>query len=354
MVAVQIFSISIFVFLLLVIIVSFGMIPIFRLKTQSIFDSKTLFIFLIVLAILFSLAFIIIFLSVKPENFIRPARRLPDFITIPTVPPRNIPTTPPRGINAPGPIPEPPTFPPTTQPPNYGGRTQFTSYYQYNPRDRTLNKLSLERITGGKNIIDYFHRNDESIFVLDDGTVVSILGDDIQTYRTSPPIQKIRVLGNQYVGLSNGKLYLSSDLRNWTEDRTKPSNIIEFDVPAAQTNILYIRSVDGNFLYDINTNQIVSRETPGEPKRYGSVLDSYVKYVSDGIVHNRGTQETKYTGFIIGDVDNKDTLYIFPVKISDEYSINEIYTADDNVILKVFSFENPPDRIPIPNETVIR
>jgi hypothetical protein len=264
------------------------------------------------------------------------------------------PSIPSSSTMLPGIIPPGPTFTTSmTQMPNFGGSTLFTSYYQLNPSDRSLKRLSLDNITGGVNISDYFHRNDESIFVLDDGTIISILGDDIQKYKSSPAIRKIRVSGNKFIGFSNGKLYTSSDLKNWTEYSNLPRDIIDFDVPVNQNNIIYIRTPKENILFDSKTNQTISTENP-DPKRFGSVLTSFVKYNPDGITHNRGGEQMTYKGYLIGDVDNQDRLYIFPVKLNDNYTIKEIYTADSNVILKVDSFVKPSDSISVTNDVITR
>jgi len=253
----------------------------------------------------------------------------------------------------PGIIPPGPTFDKKTQPPNFGGSTFFTSYYQFDPMNRTLKKLSTDKITPGTPISDYFHRNDESIFTLTDGTIVSILGDNVETIKSSPPITKVRILGNQYIGFSNGKLYLSSDLKNWKEYPMSPSDVVDFDVPVNQNNILYIRTPKENIIYDDKTMKIISKEAP-EPKRFGSNLNSYVKYTPDSIIHYRNNQQTSYQGYVIGDVDNQDRLYIFPVKLNDDYTVNEIFTADNNVILKVDSFNKPADQINVSNDVITR
>lgn len=359
MIDVRVFSITIIIIVLLVTIIGYGLLPLFRYKKQTNDDSKLMFGFLIAITILFSLAFVIILSTVKPESFVKDTKKdTPQPVqtilnsaiqTSTTQPSSTVSSNMPPGIIPPG-----PTFTtPTTQTPNFGGSTFFTSYYQFNPNDRSLKKLSLDNITGGTNISDYFHRNDESIFVLDDGTIISILGDDIQKYKSSPSMRKIRVSGNRYIGISNGKLYTSSDLKNWAEYSNLPRDIIDFDVPVNQNNIIYIRTPNENILFDSKTNQTISTESP-DPKRFGSVLTSFVKYNPDGITHNRGADQMTYKGYIIGDVDNQDRLYIFPVKLNDNYTIKEIYTADSNVILKIDSFVKPADTISVTNDVITR
>ena len=254
----------------------------------------------------------------------------------------------------PGIIPPGPVF--NTQPnqtPNFGGTTFLTSYYQYEPQSRTLKKLSLDNITGGQPVSDYFHKNDESIFVMTDGTIVSILGDKIEKIKSSPQIEKIRVLGNQYIGLSNGKLYLSSDLKNWKDYSPISGVIVDFDVPVAQNQILYVRTQKENILFDSQNNQVIQTESP-EPKRFGSNVNSFVKYTQEGIVHNRGNEKMSYNGYVIGDVDNKDRLYIFPVRLNDNYTVKEIYTADNNVIVKVESFVTPSDTLNVDSNVITK
>lgn len=353
MIDVKVYSIIILVLSIIIILIGYGMIPLFRPPPQTVTDKLPTLIFLIVIAVVFALAFVLIFTLVTPDVFIqkKSTTKTPTTYASQT---NNLAQTQTSGrATLPGIIPLGPTFDTRPQTPNFGGSTFFTSYYQFDPTNRTLKKLSIDNITDGTPISDYFHRNDESIFTLTDGTIVSILGDDIQKIRSSPPIQKIRILGNQYIGFSNGKLYLSSDLKNWREDTSKPSNIIDFDVPVNQNHILYIRTPKENILYDSKTNQVISTEAP-EPKRFGSSVNSYVKYTPDAIIHTRDNQQTSYKGYIIGDVDNRDRLYIFPVKLNDDYTVKEIFTADNNVILKVDSFIQPRDQINVSNEVVTR
>jgi hypothetical protein len=350
MIDVKVYSIIILVLSIIIILVGYGMIPLFRPPPQTITDKLPTLIFLIVIAIIFAIAFVLIFTLVTPDVFIGKKTTKTPISYASQIP--NLSQTQNNIVgrgSLPGIIPPGPTFDTKLQPPNFGGSTFFTTYYQFDPNDRTLKRLAIDNITDGTPISDYFHRNDESIFVLTDGTIVSIIGDEIQKIRSSPPIQKIRILDNQYIGFSNGKLYLSSDLKNWREDKSKPSNIIDFDVPVNQNNVLYIRTPKENILYDSKTNQVISTEGP-EPKRFGSSLDSYVKYTQDAIIHNRGNKQTSYNGYIIGDVDNRDRLYIFPVKLNDDYTVKEIFTADNNVILKVDSFIQPQDRINVSNQ----
>jgi hypothetical protein len=361
MIDVKIYSIIILVLSIIIILIGYGMIPLFRPPPQTVSDKLPTLIFFILIALIFAVAFVLIFTLVTPDVFINKTTKTPIVYTNPTLNLSRLQQSQTQTLQSqttgrgslPGIIPPGPTFDTRPQAPNFGGSTFFTSYYQFDPNDRTLKKLAIDKITDGTPISDYFHRNDESIFTLTDGTIVSILGDNIEKIRSSPPIQKIRILGNQYIGFSNGKLYLSSDLKNWREDTTKPSNIIDFDVPVNQNYILYIRTPKENILYDTKSNQVITTE-PAEPKRFGSSVNSYVKYTPDAIIHNRDNQQTSYKGYIIGDVDNRDRLYIFPVKLNDDYTVKDIFTADNNVILKVDSFIQPQDQINVSNDVISR
>lgn len=347
MIDVKVYSIIILVFLIIIMLIGIGTIPLFRPKTQTVNDSIQTLILLIVVGLVLAIGFILIITLVGPETFAS-LQPTPIRTQIPNIPFSS--TT--SGL--PGIIPPGPTFDQTaSQIPNFGSSTFFTSYYQFDPRNRTLKKLSLDKITDGTPITDYYHRNDESIFVLLDGTIVSILGDDIERIKSSPPMQKIRVAGNQYVGFSNGKLYVSSDLKNWKEYPFSPTNVIDFDVPVGQNNIIYIRTQKENILWDALNNKVISTEAP-EPKRFGSTVNSYVKYLQDGIVHTRGSEQQTYKGYIIGDVDNNDRLYIFPVKLNDDYTVKDIFTADNNVILKIDSFIKPSDSINVSSEVITK
>jgi hypothetical protein len=351
------YSIIILVLLLIILSVAFGTIPFFRPKLKSINDTLPTLVLLIIVMVVFSIIMILIVSLVKPDTFF--TSKSYGSIQVPTI--QNVQPVPPlqQSVGStkpplPGIIPPGPVFDQTkSQIPNFGSSTFFTSYYQFNPRDRTLKKLDIDKITDGTPIIDYYHKNDESIFVLLDGTIVSILGENIDKIKSTPPIQKIRVSGNQYVGFSNGKLYVSSDLKNWKEYPFSPMNVIDFDVPVSQNDIIYIRTQKENILWDTKNNKVISSESP-DPKRFGSNLNSYVKYLQDGIIHVRGNEQQQYNGYIIGDVDNNDRLYIFPVKINDQYTIKDIFTADNNVILKIDSFVKPSDTINVSNDMITK
>jgi len=231
------------------------------------------------------------------------------------------------------------------------------SYYQYDPSTKTLKRLSLENVTQGKELVDYFHKNDESLFVLDDGTIVSIVGDNITRY-PSTGIQKIRITNNRYVGLSNGKLYVSKDLTNWQHDTSKPSNVIDFDIPTKQNNILHLQTPTENLLLDVNTNGILSRE-PATQKKYGTTTQSFVKFSNGGAFHN---DQTYYKDVDLANIDDYDNLYIVPNKNTrtpssarqDNYQIQDILTSDNQSIAKIRSNNILPDKIYVGEDIIYR
>jgi hypothetical protein len=214
-------------------------------------------------------------------------------------------------------------------------------YYQFLPKEKIMKKLNLDNLTAGKKIIDYFHRNDESIFVLSDGTVISIIGDKITTEKSVPPIEKIRVLGKNYIGLSNGKLFISRDLKDWTLDSTKPSNVIDFDVPTKQSNYLFVQTPTDNLILDTTkNNRIVSREK-SDTLKFGSTLDKYVKIDNQGVWINGKTLLKNYK---IADIDQNDHVYAVPSETR-EFTATNIMTADDYALMELQSDPNLSERI---------
>ena len=214
-------------------------------------------------------------------------------------------------------------------------------YYQFLPKEKIMKKLNLENLTEGKQIVDYFHRNDESIFLLSDGTAISIIGDQVSKEKTVPPIQKIRVLGNQYIGLSGGKLFVSKNLKDWTLDSTKPNNVIDFDVPTGQNNFLFVQTPSDNLILDVKkNNQIVTRDK-SETTKFGSSVDKFVRIDNQGVWINGKNLVKNYK---IADIDQKDHVYIVPSQTS-EFTVKNIMTADDYAILELDGKNVLADRI---------
>jgi hypothetical protein len=214
-------------------------------------------------------------------------------------------------------------------------------YYQFLPQEKIMKKLKLENLTEGRKIIDYFHKNDESLFVLEDGTIISIIGDNISTEKTVPPIQKIRVLGNNYIGLSGGKLFISKNLKDWSLDSTKPTNVIDFDVPVSQPNYLFVQTPSDNLVLDTTKNNRMISRNKSETVKYGSNIDKFVRIDNQGVWINGKTLLKDYK---IADIDQKDHVYIAPTQNKD-YTISNIMTADDYAIMELKSDPKLPDRI---------
>ena len=361
MIDVRVYSIIILVICVIVLIVGYALIALFRPPPQVVNDTLGLLIYFIVLIVIFGLILILITTLVKPSTFIKsssnalPQRQsmIPSQPMIPGQMSNNqtMSNADLKALIPPGPIFNQNQS--SSKAPNFGGSTFITSYYQYDPNDKTLNKIYLDKITEGQILSDYFHRNDETIFTLDDGHIISVFGNDVQRIMSSPPIKKVRVLNGKYIGLSDGKLYTSSDLKTWTQDTTKPQDIVDFDVPATQTSILYLRTPNENKIIDTKTNNVLVTEKP-EPKRFGSNINSYVKYTEDGVMYVNGNQQMFYKGYNIGDVDNTDRLYVVPAKLKDGYRVIDAFTADNNAIFKVESFGRSPDKINVGNEFIYK
>jgi hypothetical protein len=255
----------------------------------------------------------------------------------------------PRTTQTPSPSPEPqPIQPSPIMPSPFTSVSQMPKYFQYDPTSKNLKRLSFDKITDGKEIVDYFHKNDESLFVLSDGTIVSIFGQRIDRYPTNPPMQKVRVSKGNYVGLSNGNIYFSKDLKNWTKD-TSYSNIINFDVPSNQTNILYLQTPNENILFDLNTMN--STKEPSSKKAYGSTQNSFLRFTNDGIFIN---DQMLYRDSRLGNVDSTDKFYIVPDKIQSKYKIRDIFATDNKAILKLEGDTSVPDQYFIGDELIYR
>jgi hypothetical protein len=214
-----------------------------------------------------------------------------------------------------------------------------TTYYSYNPKSKTLTKINLQKTIGNSGLSDYFHRNDESIFVSKDGTVTSILGSISRQYKSLPNVKKIRILNNQYVGLADGKIYTSKDLQNWTLDRTKPANILDIDVPANQIHMLHMRTPTQNLTLDTTQNKIIS-SSKSENKKYGSDLNNFIRFGDSGVhIHDKYFQP----GYKFAEIDHYNRVYFVPESING-YNVKDVYTSDQLALVGL-NIVNGPDTI---------
>ena len=218
-------------------------------------------------------------------------------------------------------------------------------YYIVNPQTKTLTKINLQKTIGDQRLIDYFHKNDESIFVLQDGTIVSIIGSNVNKYNSLPNVKKVRILNNQYVGLANGKVYLSKDLRTWNLDNSRPNaSIVDIDVPANQNNILFVQTPNDSILYNVsNRNAILSRG-PSEKRKYGSTVDYFIKLDSNGITSNLLDTKKNFKGYSLGEIDHEDHIYLFPDRIGN-MKVQDLFSSDNQAIVSLMGDETAPDRI---------
>ena len=213
------------------------------------------------------------------------------------------------------------------------------AYYSFDSDKQKLTKLNLSKTIGNKQIKDYFHKNDESIFVLSDGSLVSIIGNSTRNIKSLPNVQKIRILNNQYVALSNGKIYSSNDLQKWTLDQSKPTSVLDIDVPSKQTNILHIRTPKQNIVYDTRQNKVISTAA-SEPIKLGSDISKVIKQGTNNV----NIKDQLYNGYKFSDIDDKNTVYLVPEKIMG-YNINNVLTADNQAIIGIVETGNLPDTI---------
>lgn len=362
MLDVRIYSLLIFILFMIVLGVGYGLIVFLQPKSDS--NPYKLFIYYCILTGILFFTLILVGIFVRSKTFYKPVQmRLssaitqilqnpqtqgnlrgvvqnmlqglapPSVVTVPpgaTVPP-TVPSTPP--LNSP-PIVSPTPSGPSEVPPT-------TSYYAFNPNTNSLDLINLDTVTLGKQILDTYHRNDESIFVLDDG-IVTILGDEISRYPGSIPIKKIRISKNEYIALANGKIYKSKDLANWTQDTTKPSNILDMDVPFNQDNLLFIQTPTENLIFDNQTNQVLLKE-PSETRKYGSNTNNFLRKTNDGIYVVRDGMQSLYKGYPFGDVSNQNRFLVVPSQLKDGYKVIDSMNLDDKLLVKVETKTNKPE-----------
>lgn len=221
--------------------------------------------------------------------------------------------------------------------------TPFT-YYAYNPSNKTLNKLNLSRTIGNAQLSDYFHKNDESLFVMKDGTIVSIIGNTTRKFNTLPNVKKIRISNNQYIALADGKIYTSNNLRNWVLDASKPTNILDIDVPSQQTNLLHVTTPTENLFIDAQQNKVLSRSGP-EKKKFGSNVNKFVRFADSGVyLHDQYFQK----GYAFADIDHYNRVYLVPDNISG-YKVNNLHSSDQLAIIEL-NTTNGPDKINVSDQ----
>lgn len=218
------------------------------------------------------------------------------------------------------------------------------SYYSYNPSSKTLNKLNLSKTIGNGQLSDYFHKNDESLFVLNDGTIYSIIGNSTRKFNTLPKAKKIRIANNQYVALADGKIYTSNNLKNWTLDSTKPMNILDIDVPAQQNNFLHITTPKENLIIDVQQNKVLSSSKP-DTKKYGSNVNNFVRFADSGVyLHDKYFQK----GYSFADIDHYNRIYLVPDNVAG-YKVNNLHTSDQLAIVEL-NTKNGPDKINVADQ----
>lgn len=218
------------------------------------------------------------------------------------------------------------------------------TYYSYSPNSKTLTKLNLSKTIGNGQLADYFHKNDESLFVLKDGTIVSILGNSTRKFNTLPNAQKIRIVNNQYVALANGKLYTSKNLKDWTLDGSKPIDIVDIDVPAQQSNYLHIQTPKENLVVDVLQNKVVSSSKP-ETKKYGSSVNHFVRLADSGVyLHDKYFQK----GYDFADIDHYNQIYLVPKNVSG-YEVNDLHSSDKLAIVGLKT-NNGPNKINVADQ----
>ena len=159
---------------------------------------------------------------------------------------------------------------------------------------------------------------------------------------TLPNVQKIRIVNNQYVGLANGKIYTSKNLKEWMMDSSKPFDIVDIDVPASQNNLLHIQTPRENLTVDFLQNKVLS-SSASEPKKYGSSIQHFVRLGNGGVyLHDKYFQQ----GYPFADIDHMNQIYLVPNTVSG-YQVNDLHTSDKFAIVGLQTpFPNSaPDKI---------
>ena len=349
MIDVRLYSFLILSVFMTLLLLGYVLIFVLRPKTESVSSPLRVFVYFLILSFFLGLFLAFILIFVRSKIFYKPVQmRLSRMFDMenknnltPAVPPVPVPNSPsvpssPFAPSSPLAPPSPPMSMASEKPPT-------TSYYAYNPSTQTLEWIDLDKVTLGKQILDTFHRNDESIFVLDDG-IITILGDEINRYTQGLPIKKVRVLKNEYVGLANGKIYKSKDLANWVVDSSKPTNILDMDVPFNQDQILFIQTPNENLWIDANTNQVVNKES-SEVRKYGSDLNNFLRKTNDGVYIVKDGMQSLFRGYGFGDVSNQNRFLVVPNQIKEGYKVIDSMNLDDKLLVKVETLTDKPERM---------
>jgi hypothetical protein len=177
--------------------------------------------------------------------------------------------------------------------------------------------------------------------VLEDGSIVSIIGNMTRKFNSLPRTQKIRIVNGKYVALADGKMYYSSNLKNWTLDATKPKDIIDIDVPSQQTNLLHIQTPRENIIIDDSQNKVLS-SSKSETKKFGSNVNNFVRFSDSGVYLN---DKLFQQGFQFADIDHNNQIYLVPNNISG-FEVSELHTSDNNAIIGL-NTSNGPTKISV-------
>ena len=350
MIDVRLYSFLILILFIVVLGVGYGMIVFLQPKIDGVSSPNKLFFYYLILTGILFFVLLTVGIFVRSKAFYKPVPiKLSNAITKILENPQTQNNL--RGViegsivppssPAPSPTPSLPMMPPPPVSSNSSEKPPTTSYYGYNPNTKSLDLINLDNLTLGKQILDTYHRNDESIFVLYDG-IISVLGDEINRYTQGLPIKKVRISNNEYIGLANGKIYKSKDLANWVLDSSKPTNILDIDVPFQQDQILFIQTPSENLIVDNKTNQILAKEA-SESRKYGSNLNNYLRRTNDGIYIVQDGMQSLYKGYSFGDVSNQNRFLIVPNNLKDGYKVVDSMNLDDKLLVKIETLTDKPD-----------
>jgi hypothetical protein len=342
MIDVRLYSFLILAVFMIVLIIGYGLVFLLRPKSDGVSAPISIFIYYCILSVIifFVLMLVLIFVRSSFFNQTQEIQLRLESVKNNILPLQPIVGTPVSPVTPVAPV-TPAPINPSPITPSIEEKPPTTAYYAYNPSTNTLELLDLDKVTFGKQILDTYHRNDESIFVLDDG-IVTILGDEMSRYTQGIPIKKVRVLNGEYIGLANGKIYKSKDLANWVEDNTKPNNILDIDVPFEQDRILFIQTPNENLLIDSITNQVLAKDS-SEFRKYGSNVNSFIRKTNDGIYVVNDGMQSLYKGYNFGDINNRNRFLVIPNSLKDGYEVVDAMNLDDKLLVKVETKTDKPE-----------
>lgn len=210
-------------------------------------------------------------------------------------------------------------------------------YYVISKENNTLHRLDLSNNIDNLEIRDIVHIKrpnlNNTYLVLNNGNIYGLTRDTQGNVKsgyieTSIPIEKLKIIGDTFLAISNGNLHSSNDLTQWNKINIGDT-VEDISVPNDES-LLFITGKNKSYVYDTKTDNIL--KTNKEKRVYGrnrreyiTISDNMIKTSTGNLIRNKQN----------GIYDSEGTLHLLPQDINlNNVKFVGIYGSDDAIIYK--------------------